>query len=416
MANLPYLSEPCQAPTQIATTLGSANLATLTGGQLTTVPALSSDQTNWYFNFIDPGYQDYYDWTPDSDGDGSGTSTGAGGTTTPPVPVALPGPILATPPNGTTSTPMSGVGAAPAPGGSSSAPAAATGAASSASSGATGAPVSPVTVVINVPAPMSAPIPSAPASGATATGASPSPAAPAAPASPSPTPQPSPPSSSPSAPQPPSVPQPASVAQLPMTAAQGSPTAASAPSAASSAPISVAGTQAAAPVVPAALAPVAPAPQAIGAPVTPDPIVSAISYNPRFRESKARGGHDSVFEEMLDEENVTLRMVTRDASPLPFAVPPGCDSVDFSFGPLEVNADAGSDEDLDHFIMLDTPQIQHDGQTEEGSALGTLTPGSALLVTIPWRAPSFVTLGANHLRATVYAHFYARVQPLTDDT
>ena len=149
--------------------------------------------------------------------------------------------------------------------------------------------------------------------------------------------------------------------------------------------------------------------------MAPDPIVTAVSYNPRFRESKSRAGHDSAFEEMLDEEDVAVRMVTRDASPLAFAVPAGCDSVDFSFGPLEINADVGNDDDLGQFIMLGTPQIQHDGHTDEGSAIGTLSPGSALLVTIPWRAPSFVTLGANHLRATVYAHFYARIQPLTDD-
>ena len=81
-----------------------------------------------------------------------------------------------------------------------------------------------------------------------------------------------------------------------------------------------------------------------------DAIVTAISYNPRFRESKARAGHDSVFEEMLDEEDVAVRMVTRDASPLPFAVPAGCDSVDFSFGPLEVNPELGNEDELGQFI------------------------------------------------------------------
>jgi hypothetical protein len=169
--------------------------------------------------------------------------------------------------------------------------------------------------------------------------------------------------------------------------------------------------------IPALVVPSTPAvaPSAIGAPpVAADPIVTAVSYNPRFRESKSRSNRDSVFEEMLDEEDVTLRWITRDAAPLPFAVPAGCDSVEFFYGPLTVNDGVGSDDDLNQMVMPGAAQIQQDGETYEGKVIGALTPGSAVLVTVPWRAASFVTMGANHLTVTVNARFYANMQPLND--
>ena len=115
MANQPYLSDASQASAQIVATLGAANLATLTDGQLTAVPALSSDQTNWYFNFIDPGYADYYDWTPSADGSGTGAPTDGGNPGPTPVVSALPAPVCATPPSGAASG--SSGAAAPAPAG-----------------------------------------------------------------------------------------------------------------------------------------------------------------------------------------------------------------------------------------------------------------------------------------------------------
>jgi hypothetical protein len=144
---------------------------------------------------------------------------------------------------------------------------------------------------------------------------------------------------------------------------------------------------------------------------SPDKVLSAVSYSPRFRESKARA-HESLLEEMLGDENVSVRMVTRDSAPVAFVVPRGCDSVDFSYGSIEVNPDVGSDDDLDQVITLAPAEIQKDAGNIDGTGLGMLSPGTALLVTVPWRAASFVTLGANHLMVTVYAHFYSRIEPL----
>lgn len=112
-------------------------------------------------------------------------------------------------------------------------------------------------------------------------------------------------------------------------------------------------------------------------------------------------------------ENVTVKMVTRDSTPVAFVVPEGCDSVDFSYGAIEINPDVGCVDDLDQVVTLGEASIQKDVGNIDGTGLGPLLPGSALLVTIPWRAASFVSLGANHLMVTIYARFYSRIEPLT---
>lgn len=116
---------------------------------------------------------------------------------------------------------------------------------------------------------------------------------------------------------------------------------------------------------------------------------------------------------MLDE-NVTVKMFSKDAAPLAFVVPEGCDSVQFSYGPLELNPGLGKPHDLDQIITLGTPSVSTDEGPVDGGALGPLTPGSAIVVTVPWRAASFVELPANRLKVTVYAKFFASstLQPL----
>jgi hypothetical protein len=148
-----------------------------------------------------------------------------------------------------------------------------------------------------------------------------------------------------------------------------------------------------------------------------DRVLTAISYNPRFRESKTRA-QDLLLEDMLGE-NLTVKMVARNSTPVAFVVPEGCDSVEFSYGAIEVNPDVGSADDLDQVVIVGQAQIQKDVGNIDGTGLGQLLPGSALLVTVPWRAASLVSLGANHLMVTIYARFYPRIRlyaPTIDST
>jgi hypothetical protein len=117
---------------------------------------------------------------------------------------------------------------------------------------------------------------------------------------------------------------------------------------------------------------------------------------------------------MLDE-NATAKMITKDAAPLAFVVPDGCDSVQFSYGPIEINPGVGKAHDLDQIITLGTPTISADVGNIDGTGLGPLSPGSALIVNVPWRAASFVELPANRLKVTCFAKFYsaASVIPLS---
>lgn len=133
--------------------------------------------------------------------------------------------------------------------------------------------------------------------------------------------------------------------------------------------------------------------------------LSAVSVNPRFR-AHHKTATETLIEDMT-EECVVPRMMSRDASPLAFVVPDGCDSVEFSYGPIEVNPDHGHDRDLDLLVSVGAAKVATDeGDVDEAAGLGALVPGTALLVTIPWRAASFVNLSANHLRVLVNAKFF----------
>ena len=116
------------------------------------------------------------------------------------------------------------------------------------------------------------------------------------------------------------------------------------------------------------------------------------------------------------QETVTTKMITKDSAPLAFVVPDGCDSVEFSYSPIELTQH-GKAADLDLIVMVGEAHITADQGNIDGTGLGPLSPGSALIVTIPWRAASFVNLSANHLQVTVYAKFYSALamtmQPLS---
>jgi hypothetical protein len=139
-------------------------------------------------------------------------------------------------------------------------------------------------------------------------------------------------------------------------------------------------------------------------------MLTAESLNPKFRAHR-QTAHESLLEDMLDE-NVTVKMVDKEAAPLAFVVPAGCDSVQFSYGPIEINPGVGKPSDLAQVITLGTPTISADGGNIDGTGLGPLLPGSALIVNVPWRAASFVELPANRLKVGVYAKFYSAAQPL----
>lgn len=404
MALQPYIIDPTQGSPVDTTTLGASGTAALAGGQLSVVSALPSDQTNWYFNFIGPSYQNYFDWAPLPDSGGNMTTpVGSSGPVLTVAPV--PQPVAALPPASSASAMP---GAQPVSGSSPTA--------NAPSQNASATTPSPVTVVINVPgatdpsaastaAPSASPVASTPLS--TASGSTTTPAM---------------------APVAPSVVAGAMIS--PVAAGSNASAAAQVAPAqmvAQPAPVQTAATPPvvtaptiavpqAAPAAPTKLVGASAAPRAIGAPQpAPDPIVTAVSYSPRFRESQVRSERDSLFEEMLADEDVSVHWVTHEAAPLPFAVPAGCNSVELFYGPVTVNPNTGREDDAEQMVMLGTPQIQHQGRTFDGAAVGELTPGSALLVTIPWRAASFVTLGAKRLMVTVYARFYANMQPLDDE-
>jgi hypothetical protein len=149
----------------------------------------------------------------------------------------------------------------------------------------------------------------------------------------------------------------------------------------------------------------------IGPPPPADKIVTADSLNPRFRAHHPKAT-EALLEEMLDEK-LSVKMITKDAAPVAFVVPDRCDSVQFSYGPIELNPGHGKPHDLDLIVTLGTPTIIADEGNIDGTGLGPLLPGSAIMVNVPWRAASFVDLPANRLKVTLYARFFSAIQPLS---
>ena len=122
----------------------------------------------------------------------------------------------------------------------------------------------------------------------------------------------------------------------------------------------------------------------------PDATFRAFTFNPSF-EPKHRGA----------EHERESRSLTRDADAVVFTVPDGCDALDLLYGPIEVNPDVGSDEDLEAAVSIGKAKLQ-----ASTCDLSRLRGGDQVSVIVPWRGTSRLHLGAQRLRAEVIAHFY----------
>lgn len=128
--------------------------------------------------------------------------------------------------------------------------------------------------------------------------------------------------------------------------------------------------------------------------------VRAFALSPEFVDSSDPSATEEMIETMTGEAFET-RMVTKDAAPIAFVVPEGCDAVDILFGPLEVNPGVGREVDLDEVIAVGTVRFNT-------SLDRALVPGEQFSITVPWRAASFAHLGAGRLRVLVIARFYKK--------
>ena len=96
-------------------------------------------------------------------------------------------------------------------------------------------------------------------------------------------------------------------------------------------------------------------------------------------------------------------LITKDATPVAFVVPDGCDSVDILYGPVEVNPACGCDAGLEEVMLTGEAKLSANVDGIDGP----LTTGDQIIVTVPWRAASWVELSAGRLRMVVFANFYA---------
>jgi hypothetical protein len=139
----------------------------------------------------------------------------------------------------------------------------------------------------------------------------------------------------------------------------------------------------------------------------------AYVFNPELTSCIGDAGQDDSDGE-LDEDvgtdiaaALSSKMVTRDGTPVAFVVPDGCDSVDLLCGPIEANPGCGCDGDLDQVVTVGGAKLS----ANVCGIDGPLTPGDQIIVTVPWRAASWVDLPASRLRVQVLASFY-QSQPL----
>ena len=165
---------------------------------------------------------------------------------------------------------------------------------------------------------------------------------------------------------------------------------------------------AAAPVIAAAVTPATAARTPIvgmpivgGPPLQRDVINTAYSYNPRLRARMPRA-QEEFLEDIL-EENITVKMLTANASPVGFVVPDGCNAVDIFVGGIEINPNVGTASDLELVITTGAYKMTDNGLRN----VPQLEPGDQIAVTIPWRYASWIELASEHLRAPVTAHFYS---------
>jgi hypothetical protein len=127
--------------------------------------------------------------------------------------------------------------------------------------------------------------------------------------------------------------------------------------------------------------------------------VTAYCRNPRLR-SRPPKAHEVYIEEVLDEV-ISTRMLSKEASPIAFAVPDGCNAVELSIGPIEVDPEHGSADDFDEVVTVG--ELKIDGVDEDA-----MTTGDQVTVTAPWRYASFVELAADHLRFPIFARFFLK--------
>jgi|SRR5215472_12299601 len=182
------------------------------------------------------------------------------------------------------------------------------------------------------------------------------------------------------------------------------------PGAGASATAAAAATAAPAPAAASGVASAAPAAVATaaaaatsGAPCDELPIFKtqcAYAYNPAFEACYPTA--QQIYIEDVVGEVVTTRMITRDGAPVAFVVPEGTDSMGLLLGPIEVNPSCGCEEDLDLIVTVGDPKLNVSG----GCLDRPLVPGEQVVVTVPWRAASWVDLPANRLRVKVIARFY----------
>src|SRR6185436_256772 len=110
------------------------------------------------------------------------------------------------------------------------------------------------------------------------------------------------------------------------------------------------------------------------------------TFNPEFR-AQFRTAHEDLLEEMIGEP-IAARMMAKDATPMVFVVPDGCDSVDLLYNPVEVNPGCGCDTDLDQIVTVGEAKLSANVCDIDGP----LSPGQQIMVTVPWRAATFVDL------------------------
>jgi hypothetical protein len=129
-------------------------------------------------------------------------------------------------------------------------------------------------------------------------------------------------------------------------------------------------------------------------------MLRAHSFNPEF-SPRIPTAQEAYIAEELDEE-IPAGMITKDTTPVVFVVPDGCDSMDLLFSPIEVNPGCGCDSDLDEIVTVGEAKLSANVRDLDAQ----LRPGDQVIVTVPWRAASWVDLPAGRLRMTVIASFY----------
>ena len=211
-----------------------------------------------------------------------------------------------------------------------------------------------------------------------------------------------------------------SVTATPSTAAVSSPAAistekptADAPTtpAATAVPASVpnaASTAAQAPATPVITAPVALA--TLPPPLDPacaSKLLRAYVFNPEIAPCVPTAQEAYLAEVLGDGEALPSRLASRDATPVAFVVPDGCDAMDLLYGPIEVNPGCGCDSDLDQIVLTGEAKLSANVRGVDRP----LEPGEQIIVTVPWRAAGWVSLPAGRLRMQVMARFYRASSP-----